>query len=156
MSVSSNSRKGSTESNASKQMHSTMGIHPELGLAQLNDQSLGSDLPSRKADTNGMDVPENLTEIRDTIAENDDKNGMTDQDIEESKRASWGQPPLPANAEDASTDEDNPMTAYQQPSGDMPPAMSDQASNADWNTVTKEGAIPATRTNEPDRTLGNS
>ena len=105
MSVSSNSRKESTESNAAQQMHSTMGIHPDL--AQLNDKNLDNDLPSRVADSNDTDVPGDIVSNE-----------------------------LPADAEDASTDEDSPITAYQQP--------------------TNDGAILTTRTDEPDRTLGNS
>lgn len=105
MSVSSNSRKESTESNAAQQMHSTMGIHPDL--AQLNDKNLDNDLPSRVADSSDLDGP------NDTVSDE-----------------------LPTDAEDASTDGDSPMTAYQQP--------------------TKDGAMLTNRTDEPDRTLGNS
>ncbi len=99
MSVSSNSRKESTESYAAQAMHNTMGIPPEL--AQLNDKNLDNDLPSRVADSNDTDVPGDVTEADATIAEADDENGITDASIEESKRASWGQPPLPADADDA-------------------------------------------------------
>ncbi|GAB3750991.1 hypothetical protein [Spirosoma pomorum] len=151
MSVSSNSRKESTESYAAQQMHSTMGIAPEL--AQLNDKNLENELPSRVADSRDTDVPGDVTQAESLVAENDDKEGIYNEDIEESKRASWGQPPLPSDAEEATTDEDNPMTAYQQPEA------TDEAvivTDADWNRSTSEGAIPATRANEPDRTLGNS
>lgn len=151
MSVSSNSRKESTESNAAQQMHSTMGIHPDL--AQLNDKNLENDLPSRVAGSSDTDVPGDVAEAEVTAAETDDMDGMTNADIEESKRASWGQPPLPVDADDASTDEDNPMTAYQQPAEVT--NESDKVA-ADWNRSTSEGVIPATRANEPDRTLGNS
>ena len=113
MSVSSNSRKESTESYAAQGMHNTMGIQPEL--AQLNDKNLDNELPSRVANSNDTDVPGDVTEAEATVAEADDTDGMTSESIEESKRASWGQP-----------------------------------------SVTEEGAIPATQTNEPDRTLGNS
>lgn len=144
MSVSSNSRKESTESNAAQAMHSPMGLHPEQGLAQLNDKGLENELPSRVAGSSDTDVPGDVTVADERVAEANDANEVSDRDIEESKRASWGQPPLPANAEDASTNEDNPMTAYQQSTQDMPPAMTDR------------GAMPATHANEPDRTLGNS
>lgn len=154
MSVSSNSRKESTESNAAQQMHSTMGIHPDL--AQLNDKNLDNDLPSRVADSSGPDVSGDYAQAEALAAETDDtQDGMTGKDIEESKRASWGQPPLPADADDASTDEDNPMAAYLPPAEPM--TDSDKIADADWNRSTNEGgAIPATRANEPDRTLGNS
>ena len=131
MSVSSNSRKESTESYAAQAMHNTMGMQPEL--AQLNDKNLDNELPSRVADSNDTDVPGDVTAADATIAEADDENGITDANIEESKRASWGQPPLPADADDATKVDD-----------------------ADWNTLTSDETIPATRINEPDRTLGNS
>lgn len=90
MSVSSNSRKESTESNAAQQMHNTMGIHPDL--AQLNDKNLDNELPSRVADSNDTDVPGDVNAAADTVAEADDASGISSADIEESKRASWGQP----------------------------------------------------------------
>jgi hypothetical protein len=136
MSVSSNSRKESTESNAAQQMHSTMGIHPDL--AQLNDKNLDNELPSRVAGGTNVDVPASTADAERLAAE-------TDDDTTNSTR-------LPIDAEDASTDEDNPMTAYQQPSDSLDGKVAD----ADWNRSTEEGAIPATRVNEPDGTLGNS
>lgn len=152
MSVSSNSRKESTESNAAQQMHSTMGIHPDL--AQLNDKSLENDLPSRVAGSSDTDVPGDVAQADATAEDGEaDRPGMSQADINEAKRASWGQSPLPADADVASTDEDSPMTAYQQPSSSMD---NETVPDADWNRSTTDGAIPATRTNEPDRTLGNS
>jgi len=151
MSVSSNSRKESTESYAAQQMHSTMGIAPEL--AQLNDKNLDNELPSRVAGSRDTDVPGDVAEAESLVAENDDKKDVSSEDIEESKRASWGQPPLSVDADEATTDEDSPMTAYQQPDATD---ESVTVADADWNRSTSEGAIPATRANEPDRTLGNS
>jgi len=151
MSVSSNSRKESTESYAAQQMHSTMGIAPEL--AQLNDKNLDNELPSRVAGSRDTDVPGDVAEAESLVAENDDNKDVSSEDIEESKRASWGQPPLSVDADEVTTDEDSPMTAYQQPdAADESVTVAD----ADWNRSTSEGAIPATRANEPDRTLGNS
>jgi len=127
MSVSSNSRKESTESNAAQQMHSTMGIHPDL--AQLNDTNMVNDLPSRVASDSDTDVPGDVAEAT-SLADDD----MSDEAIDESKRASWGQPPVTeANDE----------------------TLADAESGTAWDG-TNEGAIPATRSNEPDRTLGNS
>jgi hypothetical protein len=151
MSVSSNSRKESTESYAAQQMHSTMGIAPEL--AQLNDKNLDNELPSRVAGSRDTDVPGDVAEAESLVAENDDKKEVSSEDIEESKRASWGQPPLPVDADEATTDEDSPMTAYRQPDATD---ESVTVADADWNRSTSEGAMPATRANEPDRTLGNS
>ena len=142
MSVSSNSRKESTESNAAQQMHSTMGIHPDL--AQLNDKNLENDLPSRVADSNDVNVPGDAADAETLVAEADDTNS----------RDSVGLSALPADAEDASTDEDSPMTAYRQSADSL--NESDKTADADWNRSTSEGVIPATRANEPDRTLGNS
>ena len=92
MSVSSNSRKESTESNAAQAMHSPMGLHPEQGLAQLNDKELDNELPSRVAGSSDTDVPGDVADAEATAATADEANGMTSEDIEESKRASWGQP----------------------------------------------------------------
>ena len=143
MSVSSNSRKESTESNAAQQMHSTMGIHPDL--AQLNDKNLENDLPSRVADNDHTSVADDAADAERLTAEtNDDTTG----------RASVVRSSLPADAEDASTDEDSPHTAYQRPTDSM--TESDKVADADWNRSTSEGVIPTTRADEPDRTLGNS
>ncbi|GAB4023658.1 hypothetical protein [Spirosoma koreense] len=129
MSVSSNSRKESTESNAAQAMHSPMGLHPEQGLAQLNDKGLENELPSRVAGSSDTDVPGDVAEADSLVAEADDNKGITSDNIEESKRASWGQPPL---------------------------ADEDKVADADWNRSTEEVTIPATRANEPERTLGNA
>ncbi|GAB3553905.1 hypothetical protein [Spirosoma fluminis] len=151
MSVSSKLRKENDESFASKQRQSTQGLAPEQGLTQLNDIQRDNDLPSRQIHTNDTNFADNYEDIERLAAESDN-DGPSDAEIEESKRASWGQPPMPTDAEDASTDEANSMTAYQQPDT----TMSGSDSGADWNQSTTEGAIPATRANEPDRTLGNS
>ncbi|GAB3887918.1 hypothetical protein [Spirosoma agri] len=152
MSVSSNSRKESTESHAAQQMHSTMGIAPEL--AQLNDKNLDNELPSRVASNNDTDVPGDVEEAQALASTEGDQ--PTDADLEEAKRASWGQPPVAAGADDASTDKNNPMTAYLQPTNEAGLSDSDTVANADRTRSMSEGAIPATRTDEPDRTLGNS
>ena len=131
MSVSSNSRKESTESYAAQGMHNTMGIPPEL--AQLNDKNLENELPSRVASSNDTDVPGDLERIDELVAETDDSQ-PTDADLEEAKRASWGQPPLPADADDASTDRNDSTTNYQQPANSSGMA----------------------ETGDPDQTLGNS
>ena len=128
MSVSSKSRKESTESFAAQAMHNTMGIPP--ALAQLNDKNLDNELPSRVADSNDTDVPGDVAEADAVAAEADDANGITSESIEESKRASWGQPSV--SEEDLSIN------------------------NADWNRSTTEDDVPATRANEPERTLGNA
>jgi len=89
MSVSSNSRKESTESNAAQQMHSTMGIHPDL--AQLNDKNLENDLPSRVAGSNDTDVPGEDTQATALADESDETtDGMSKETIKEATEASWG------------------------------------------------------------------
>ena len=143
MSVSSNSRKENTESNAAQQMHSTMGIHPEL--AQLNDKNLENDLPSRMADSDNINVADDAADAERLTAETDDNT---------TGRVSAVRSTLPADAEDASTDEDSPRVAYQRPTDSV--VEGDKVADADWNRSTSEGVIPATRANEPDRTLGNS
>lgn len=148
MSVSSKSRKESTESYAAQQMHNTMGIAPEL--AQLNDKNLDNDLPSRVANSNDTDVPGDFA-MAEALASEEGQQPTT-ADLEEARRASWGQPPLPADADDAATESDNPMTAYQQPGHES--ASNGNASNRTGDT--DRGAMTATQPNEPDRTLGNS
>jgi len=70
MSISSNSRKESTESYAAQQMHSTMGIAPEL--AQLNDKNLDNELPSRVADSRDVDATGDYEQAKALAAEGDD------------------------------------------------------------------------------------
>ncbi|MBD2752810.1 hypothetical protein [Spirosoma validum] len=125
MSVSSKSRKESTESFAAQAMHNTMGIPP--ALAQLNDKNLDNELPSRVADSNDTDVPGDAAKAEVDAEAGDD---ITSEDIEESKRASWGQAPV--------TDDDSTTT------------------DANWNQLSADENVPATRANEPERTLGNA
>jgi len=89
MSVSSNSRKESTESNAARQMRSTMGIHPDL--AQLNDTNMVNDLPSRVASSNDTNVPEDV-DVAAVRANEEDE--MSKENIEEATSASWGEKPV--------------------------------------------------------------
>lgn len=69
MSLTSKSRKESTESHAAQQMRNTMGVHPEL--AQLNDKNLDNELPSRVADESNVD-PEDVQPIDDETTMADD------------------------------------------------------------------------------------
>lgn len=104
MSLTSNSRKESTESNAAQQMHSTMGLHPEL--SQLNDKNLENEQLSRRLNTNDTDFTDELENIEATAAESD-ADGPSQADIDENTRASWGQAPVtdqtvrPTHVEDA-------------------------------------------------------
>ncbi len=116
MSVSSNSRKESTESYAAQQMHSTMGIAPEL--AQLNDKNLDNDLPSRVADSSDVDATGDYEQAKALATEGDDAQ---------------------ANGEDVSV-------------VDSSDSMGHKVNQVD----TENGAIPAQRADQPDRTLGNS
>ncbi|MBD2702249.1 hypothetical protein IC229_16470 [Spirosoma sp. BT702] len=129
MSVSSNSRKESTESYAAQGMHSTMGTPPEL--SQLNDKNLENELPSRVADSNDTDVPGDVAKID---AENNVESEDDEADrrrIEEAKRASWGQ---------SSVSEDDTTNVTE----------------TDWSQEGGTENVPATRANEPERTLGNA
>lgn len=127
MSVSSKSRKESTESFAAQAMHNTMGIPP--ALAQLNDKNLDNELPSRVASSSDTDVPGDVAKAEAEADEGDRQ--MTQASIEEAKRASWGQAPL---AEDDTTN----------------------ITETDWSQTYDPESVPATRTNEPERTLGNA
>nr|WP_293834317.1 hypothetical protein [uncultured Arsenicibacter sp.] len=147
MSVSSNQRKESTDSYASQAMHSPMGLAPEL--SQLSDRQLENELPSKRADSNDTDVPGDYVEAKSLAVENDD--ATTEADIEEAKRASWGQPPI--DAENATIDPANPMVAYQPesaPGGDVTPP------DGAWNKSTAEGGLAPSSADEPDKTTGNA
>jgi hypothetical protein len=109
MSVSSNIRKESTESNAAQQMHSPMGIHPDL--AQLNDIGLSNDLPSKLNEEGASKtVADDVESADELVAETDDQTGPSQADIDENTRASWGQAP----------------------------AEGTHVQDADWNTSTEE------------------
>jgi hypothetical protein len=80
-----------TEDNAShaaRQMGSTMGIDPALG--QLNDKDLTHELTSDRADHESPDVPADYESAK-AAADADGEPDQTDE-IDEARRASWGQP----------------------------------------------------------------
>lgn len=133
MSLSSKSRKESTESYAAQRSNNTMGVPPEL--AQTYDRELNNELLSRKVDTNDVEPtdvqpidtePSNQANTPDTDRNwNQDGNAVeitdpdrnlendlnnlrmmddntsrrnvppTDSEVEEARRASWGQDPDP-------------------------------------------------------------
>ncbi len=83
-----------TESHAAQQMHSTMGLDPNL--SQLNDENLANELTSRRADSADADGLLNVDESDAIIGETNDNatNGPDnlEADIDEARSASWGQP----------------------------------------------------------------
>lgn len=87
-----------TQSHAAQQMHSTMGLDPNL--SQLNDRQLDNELTSRRADSadqDGLLKPDESDEVlgeAEAFAENqaDPAADQRNKDIEESRSASWGQP----------------------------------------------------------------
>ncbi|MBC8151549.1 MAG: hypothetical protein H7Z72_01425 [Bacteroidetes bacterium] len=87
-----------TESHAAQQMHSTMGLDPNL--SQLNDKQLDNELTSRRADSADADGLLTVDESDQVIGETDDNPTDTDktgpahlnEDIDEARSASWGQP----------------------------------------------------------------
>lgn len=92
MSVSSNIRKESTESNAAQMMHSTMGTHPDL--AQLNDKDLTNELPSKQNAEGTLDtVADDVAATDELVSETDAQTGPSQAEIDENTRASWGQAP---------------------------------------------------------------
>ncbi len=91
MSVSSNSRKESTESFAAQQMHSTMGIAP--ALAQLNDTNMVNDLPSRVASSSDTNVPEDVVEADALADDGENAEAMSQENIDKATSASWGETP---------------------------------------------------------------
>lgn len=87
-----------TESHAAQQMHSTMGLDPNL--SQLNDKQLDNELTSRRADSADEDGLLKTDESDEVLGEtNDNATGAThtgpanlEADIDENRSASWGQP----------------------------------------------------------------
>lgn len=87
-----------TESHAAQQMHSTMGLDPNL--SQLNDKQLDNELTSRRADSADADGLLN-TDLSDEMASETEENTTDtahngpdhlEEDIDEARSASWGQP----------------------------------------------------------------
>lgn len=91
MSVSSNSRKESTESFAAQQMHSTMGVAP--ALAQLIDTNMVNDLPSRVASSSDTNVPEAVIEADALADDGENASKMSKKNIDEATGASLGKEP---------------------------------------------------------------
>lgn len=84
-----------TESHAAQQMHSTMGLDPNL--SQLNDKQLDNELTSRRADSADADGLLN-TDLSDEMASETEEDttdtaspAHLEEDIDESRSASWGQ-----------------------------------------------------------------
>ena len=99
MSVSSNIRKESTESNAAQMMHSPMGTHPDL--AQLNDRDLTNELPSKQNAEGALDTVADDVETADEMVSEAD-GSPSQAEIDENTRASWGQAPAePTHVADA-------------------------------------------------------
>lgn len=80
-----------TESHAAQQMHSTMGLDPNL--SQLNDKNLDNELTSRRADSNDADGLLKVDES-DKILGEAGAQGPDDLEaqIDEARSASWGKP----------------------------------------------------------------
>ena len=87
-----------TESHAAQQMHSTMGLDPNL--SQLNDKSIENDLTSRRADSADQDGLLKVDESDEVLGETEENTTDTahngpanlEADIDEARSASWGQP----------------------------------------------------------------
>jgi hypothetical protein len=124
MSITKDLHTESSESHAAQQMNSTMGIDP--ALSQLNDRGLENELTSKRAGASTADA-----EITDTETTNETTEPTGDE-IEEARRASWGQP----------TKDDE--------------AAGTRIADADWNRSTEEGGMTPAETDEPDRTYGHS
>ena len=150
MSLSSESRKESTESYASQARGNVMGVPPALG--QLYDRQLENENMSRKAYSDDVDATDDYEDAKEMAAENNNDDVQSEAEIEEAKRASWGQPP--ADAEVATIDDSQPMTAYQPEPG--PGEDVNKVHDADWNRSTEEGSMAPSSADEPDRTVGNA
>lgn len=111
MSLTSKTRKENSNSHADQQIHGPMGLAPEL--SQLYDRDLTSELPSKlEAEAEQPSAVDALEDARETIAETDG-DGPSQADIDENKRASWGQAPVD-------------------------PAAPTHVADADWNRTTED------------------
>ena len=168
MSLTSKSRKESTESHAARRSHNTMGMAP--GMIQLSDFDIRDQQTSNRIETNTPNVPEDTlnAQAEASTADNDmsmhdmdhdvDMDNSSDldnsrnmnrrdmdesmerMDIEESRRASWGQPSM--EEDEMVTDEDVPRVAYRNQDQDM---GAERMDDADWNTSTDSDEDMSTR-----------
>lgn len=105
-----------------------MGTPP--GLIQLQDTDIRDQQTSHRIDTNTPDVPGNTESAEIDATLSDTENGPNQADIDEARRASWGQP---AVEDELGTDEDNPKMAYRDEDHEM---GANRVEDADWNTST--------------------
>ncbi|GAA4465871.1 hypothetical protein GCM10023189_47150 [Nibrella saemangeumensis] len=131
MSLTSKSRKETTESHAARRSHNTMGMAP--GMIQLSDFDIRDQQTSNRIDTNTPNVPEDTMNAKAEaeISDSDTENTPSRADIDEARRASWGQPTM--EEDEMVTDEDSPRVAYRNQDHDMGASRVD---DADWNTRT--------------------
>jgi|GEM_PF-3870781 len=133
MSVSSNSRKESTDSYASQQMQNG-GDMPGLDQLHRFNQPEGRVVAVEGAQSNDTDFSDDMEEITDSVA---------------------------AEGEPTVTETDSSMTGYRTGAASVGGDSYGQPSgvhveDADWNTTTEDDGTAPTRANEPDRTIGNS
>lgn len=133
MSVSSNSRKESTDSYASQQMQNG-GDMPGMDQLHRFNQPEGRVGAVEGTSENDTDFSDDAAEIHDSVADED---------------------------EPTATETDSSMTGYRTGAASVGGDSYGQPTgvhvdDADWNTTTEDGAIAPTRADEPDRSLGNS
>lgn len=133
MSVSSNSRKESTDSYASQQMQNG-GDMPGLDQLHRFNQPEGTVGTVEGAQSNDTDFSDDMAEITDSVAENGEPTATETDSLMTGHRTG-----------SASVGGDS----YSQPSGV-------HVDDADWNTTTEDDGTVSTQANEPDRTIGNS
>ncbi|WP_019989184.1 hypothetical protein [Rudanella lutea] len=135
MSVSSNSRKESTDSYASQQMQNGGDLPGTDQLHRFN-QPDNRQVTTERIQSDDTDFSDDFAEIDDSVT-----------DDESSVR----------------TQTDNSVTGYQTGAASMggdgynqtQPAGT-HVEDADWNTTTEDDGMAPTRTDEPDRAYGNS
>lgn len=133
MSVSSNSRKESTDSYASQQMQNG-GVMPGMDQLQKFNHPDNDRVTTERIESDDTDFSDDAAEITDSVA---------------------------AEGETTTTETDPSMTGNQtglvsvgDDSYGQPTSV--HIEDADWNTTTQDDGMTPTRANEPDRTLGNS
>ena len=133
MSVSSNSRKESTDSYASQQMQNG-GVMPGIDQLQKFNHPDNERVTTERVESDDTNFSDDAAEIHDSVADED---------------------------EPTATETDSSMTGYRTGAasvgGDSYGQPTDvHVTDADWNTTTEDDGMAPTRTDEPDRALGNS
>ncbi|GAA4413553.1 hypothetical protein GCM10023187_41960 [Nibrella viscosa] len=103
------------------------------GLIQLSDFDIRDQQMSNRVETNTPNVPEDTmnAEAEASLSDNDNPTAPDKAEIDEARRASWGQPSTAD--EEMMTDEDTPRVSYRNQDANIGET---RVEDADWNTDT--------------------